>query len=234
MPPRRESASEIAALLQQTPIFARLHKEALTSLAGMARAQHFAHEAPIALQGDVWPYLLRVNSGALTAVKVSPEGRNLVVATIRSGEVFWGLAFFMESAPLPATFLAQGETELLLWKRDDVLPIILANGRFAWELCQTLIQRVQFASEIVDRLAFQPVAGRLARLLLEQSESAGTTPVSRSLTLDDMAARIGTTREVISRLLHRLSDDGMISITRTEFTVEDAQSLSEMAQKVKG
>jgi len=215
-------------------MFAHLDESERRKLAGMARLHTFASETPIARQGDVWPYLLRVNAGAVTAIKVSPEGRNLMVATIHPGEVFWGLAFFVEDAPMPATFVSQGATELLLWRREDILPVVLSNGKFAWELCQTLIRRVQFASDIVERLAFQPVAGRLARLLIDQAEEAGSAPFSRDLTLDDMAARIGTTREVISRVLHRLSDDGIISITRSEFTVQDPAGLAEVAQKVKG
>ena len=97
-----------------------------------------------------------------------------------------------------------------------------------------MIQRVQLASEIVAKLAFQPVAGRLARLLMDQTGNAGTAHQHRDLTLDEMAARIGSTREVVSRFLHRFSDDGIISITRTDFSINDPQKLKDLAQKVKG
>jgi CRP-like cAMP-binding protein len=89
------------------------------------------------------------------------------------------------------------------------------------------------ASNIVDGLAFQPVAGRLAQYLLEQT-SPGKSAAARHQTLDEMAAHIGTTREVVCRTLHSFSDDGLIRITRTEYNITDRQALEQMTRQVKG
>ena len=97
-----------------------------------------------------------------------------------------------------------------------------------------MIQRVQMASEIVEKLAFHPVGGRLARLLVEFFGEHSQGPLTRSLTLDEMAARIGSTREVVSRFLHRFSNQGLIEITRTEFSITDRKGLEDLAQRVKG
>jgi CRP-like cAMP-binding protein len=78
------------------------------------------------------------------------------------------------------------------------------------------------------------VAGRLARLLIDYPGQAGPGPVARSLTLDEMASRIGSTREMVCRFLQRFADDDLIKITRTEFEINDRQRLQEMAQKVRG
>jgi len=51
------------------------------------------------------------------------------------------------------------------------------------------------------------------------------------MTLDEMAARIGSTLEMVCRLLYRFSDEGLIKITRTEFTVVDTENLHKRAQK---
>ncbi|RPJ25021.1 MAG: helix-turn-helix domain-containing protein, partial [Chloroflexi bacterium] len=76
--------------------------------------------------------------------------------------------------------------------------------------------------------------GRLARLLIESVGEDPQKPIPRNLTLDEMAARIGSTREVVCRFLHRFSDQGLIEITRTEFSVTDQKGLSELAQHFKG
>jgi CRP/FNR family transcriptional regulator len=55
--------------------------------------------------------------------------------------------------------------------------------------------------------------------------------IERSLTLDEMAARIGSTREMVCRLLYKFSDEGLIKITRTEFTIIDAETLNMKAQR---
>jgi DNA-binding transcriptional regulator LsrR (DeoR family) len=57
--------------------------------------------------------------------------------------------------------------------------------------------------------------------------------VARSLTLDDMAARIGSTREVVCRFLQRFADENLINITRTEFEISDRQGLMNIIHKGK-
>jgi CRP-like cAMP-binding protein len=93
---------------------------------------------------------------------------------------------------------------------------------------------VHRASTVVEGLAFQPVAGRLAGLLVAFSAGREAEPIPRSLTLDEIASRIGTTREVVCRFLHRFADEGLIDITRTEFVVHDQVRLEELARQVKG
>jgi CRP-like cAMP-binding protein len=87
---------------------------------------------------------------------------------------------------------------------------------------------MQQASTIVEELAFQPVASRLAGLLLNQFQDAGDKPVARSLTLDQMAAHIGSTREMVCRLLYRFSDEDLIQITRTEFLINNKPGLQRL------
>jgi len=73
------------------------------------------------------------------------------------------------------------------------------------------------------------VAGRLARLLLEHFETAGESSIARHLTLDEMAARVGSTREMVCRALYSFSDRNLIEVTRTEFVLRDRNGLSQVA-----
>jgi CRP-like cAMP-binding protein len=96
------------------------------------------------------------------------------------------------------------------------------------------VKRMLRASDIVEELAFQPVTGRLARLLLDHFGGAIEDYVSRDITLEEMAARIGTTREMVCRQLYRFVDEGAIQISRTELMITDRDLLEEIAGKVKG
>lgn len=91
-----------------------------------------------------------------------------------------------------------------------------------------MVRRMMRASTIVEELAFKPVASRLAGLLLDHYHDAAGEPVPRSLTLDQMAAHIGTTREMVCRLLYRFSDQELIHITRTEFVLNDKSGLIQL------
>ena len=218
----------------QAGIFAHLDQAAIDDLTKKAQTRIYQAGEWIVQNGDIWPFLFFINSGEVKAIKESFEGRSLILTNLRDGEVFWGLAFFIPDAPMPASLQAAKDTELILWPRESLLPLILSDGRLSWELSCLMIQRVQLAIEIVEKLAFHPVGGRLARLLVEFFGEDFQGPITRSLTLDEMAARIGSTREVVSRFLHRFSNQGLIEITRTEFSIVDRKGLQDLAQQVKG
>lgn len=221
-------------LFPPTSIFSHLDQDETNALVELAQIRRYQAGEWIVQFGDVWPFLFFIKSGEVTAVKESFEGRSLILTTLRAGEVFWGLAFFIQDAPMPASLRALQDIELLLWSRESLLPLFLRDGRLSWELSCLMIQRVQLASEIVEKLAFHPVGGRLAHLLVEFAGNTSQGPIARDLTLDEMAARVGTTREVVCRFLHRFSDQGLIEITRTEFSITNRKGLEEFAQQVKG
>lgn len=216
--------------LSGNPVFSHLTENELQKMLASAQPRRFHSGEWIVHHGDVWSNLFFIQKGQVTAIKESPEGRSLTLATFGKGEIFWGLAFFIEHAPMPAALRASEECELLLWSRETLLPLILENGKLSWELSRLVIQRVQFASEIVEQLAFQPLTGRVARLLLEQFPTDQSV-VHRHLTLDEMASRVGTTREIVCRILYRFAEQGAIQINRTEFTFLDRSLLEEQTRR---
>lgn len=221
----------LKTLLHANPIFASLPPAELTALAQLASSRSYEKGETVILYGDVWPYLFLVGEGSVNAVKESGEGRSLIVAIFLAGDLFWGLAFFQENAPMPVTLEAREASRLFLWPRETLEPILARNGRAGWELCRLMAGRMQRASTILEEIAFQPVAGRLARLLLDHFELAGDAAISRHLTLDEMAARIGSTREMVCRALYSFSDRKLIEVTRTEFVLTDRDGLARLVER---
>ena len=216
-------------LLGKTPVFAALREEECELLSREAISRSYGKGEFVAHAGDIFPYLFLIGQGAITALKESSEGRSLVVETFAAGEIFWGLALFHENAAMPAALQAREDSQAYLWARERILPVFLQNGAVTWELSRLMIRRLLRASEVVEALAFQPLTGRVAHLLLE-SVPAGQETAARHLTLDEMAARVGTTREVVCRILYRFAEQGAIQINRTEFVFKNRQALEAQAQ----
>lgn len=204
-------------LFKKNPVFAAFALSDLNDLARLVSRRSYQRNEKVILYGDVWPYLFLVGQGSIDAVKESGEGRTLMVSTFLAGDIFWGLAFFQEDSPMPVTLEAREDTLLYLWSRVSILPILTRNGEASWELCRLMAGRMQRASEILEGLAFQPVAGDAA--------------ISRHLTLDEMAARIGSTREMVCRALYGFSDKKLIEVTRTEFVLTDRAGLSRLVER---
>lgn len=223
--------NDLANLLKKNPIFAHLAEKDLDLMARQSVSRKYEKDEKVILYGDVWPYLFLVGQGSVDAVKESGEGRSLMVATFSTGDIFWGLAFFQENAPMPVTLEAHEPSQLFLWSRETLEPILFRNGRAGWELCRLMAGRMQRASAILEEMAFHPVAGRLARLLLDHFELAGDAAISRHLTLDDMAARIGSTREMVCRALYGFSDKKLIEVTRTEFVLTNRDGLARLLER---
>jgi CRP/FNR family cyclic AMP-dependent transcriptional regulator len=225
------SVKPLAELLAQNLLFAALSAADRTELARRAVRREYRKGRLFALYGEMWPHLFLVETGTINAIKESSEGRSLIVTTLGPGEIFWGPTFFHDEVPMLVTLEAYEASTIHLWPRESLLPILLENSQVLWELSRLMVKRMQQASEIVEGLAFQPVAGRLARLLLGHFEEAADSYVARDLTLDEMAARIGTTREMVCRLLYRFSDEGLIRVTRTEFALTDKNGLTRLADQ---
>ena len=171
-----------------------------------------------------------IEYGGIQAVKESIEGRCLIVTQFGPGELFWGLAFFIEDAPTPAALVATQDTRIKIWSRENFLPFLFENGRLSWDLTTLVVNKLLQASDLVEGLAFQPIAGRLANFLDEWFSEGEGDKVSRDLTLDEMAAHIGTTREMVCRMLQKFSTQGFIELTRTEFIFTDREGLRQIAR----
>jgi CRP/FNR family transcriptional regulator len=216
--------------LSKTTIFSHLNEDELRALEDIGIIRHYRNSEWIVYQGDVWPYLFFVARGEVSAAKESVDGRSLILEIIGAGEIFLGLAFFLDDTPMPASLRASQDCELLLWPLERLSPLLMKDGRLSWELSRLILRRALRASSIVDELAFQPLAGRLAKFLIERYGTGGQERISRNITLEEMAAHVGSTREVVCRLLQRFANQGMIEITRKEFMFTDREMLSQLAR----
>ena len=214
--------------LRRNSIFQSIDETSMEEFARLSRSRDYQKGEFLCLQGDAWPYLFIIAHGIIKAHKESEEGRNLLVTTFYPGEIFWGLAFFEEQASMPVRLEAHESSRVYLWDRSQCLPLFLKHGALSWGICRLMVQRMLYASDIVEGLAFQPVASRLARLLLEEYPPDHLS-TERHLTLDEMAARIGSTREMVCRILYRFATQGAIQINRTEFIFKDRQLLEKQA-----
>lgn len=225
---------EAKELFRRNPVFASLPERERDRLLDQAFMRQYRKGEYLTHAGDIWPFLFFLQDGSITAMKESSEGRSLAAISFKPGEIFWGVSFFHPDLAMPVALKVDRLSRIYLWSREQLLPVLLGNGKVSWELTRLMVNRMLRASELVEELAFQPVAGRLARLLMEFPGQPASGPTARSLTLDDMAARIGSTREMVCRFLQRFADEDMIKITRTEFEITNRARLMDLAQKGKG
>ena len=220
---------EIGELLKSSEVFASLQMRDLNRLRELAVRRSLRKDEWLVFAGDHWSNLFLVAEGNIVALKESREGRVLILLTMGVGEIFWGFSFFKPGTPMPVSLKATENSIIYMWQRDHLLPLLKKNGELSWNLACLMVERMQFASDLVEGLAFQPVTGRLARLLLERFELKTENTLVRDFTLDDVAAQIGSTREMVCRILYKFADIGALQINRTELRLQDRTILEHAA-----
>lgn len=216
--------AELQQFISNQPLFQTLERTEVEYLISNGVIRAFLADSAITHAGDPWDRFIIVLSGTVNAEKTSVEGRNLWITELNQGDVFWGFAFFEQGQPMPVTLLAGSDTRLLILGRDTIRVLIEKNGKFAWDMLRQMAKSMARASAIVEGLAFQPVASRVANFLLDKYPPEQVN-FPRDLTLDEIAARAGTTREMVCRSLQRFANDGTIDITRTELRIRDRAKL---------
>lgn len=152
----------LADLLVEHEILSSLPADSRRALVETATGRRYPAETWITRAGERWPYLFLLECGRIQLVKESAEGRTLLVTTLQPGEVFWGLAFFEPETAMTVSLVAETACAIYRWDRGTLVPIVRRDGEIGWLLLRLMFERILRASDIVENLAFQPIAGRLA------------------------------------------------------------------------
>jgi CRP-like cAMP-binding protein len=221
--------NEIEEICSELEVISKLSDQDRSDLSGLAVERGYLQQEIIAHHGEVWPCLLVLREGLINVTKSSAQGRMLGAMRLQAGDSFWSPSL-LDGRPLPASLEVKEQCSVVLWQREDVLPLIRNNPEALWELVQVLSRRIRQASGYIEELSFQPLAGRLARLIVNLAETSGEQQFSRSMTLEEMAANTGTTAVMVCKLLSRFADAGLIKVSRTDFELTDKDQLEDMAK----
>ena len=178
---------------------------------GIARS--YPKNTIIVSEGDRTDSLYVILEGRVKVYVSDDAGHDVVLVTQGSGEYFGELV--LDQGPRSASVMTLEPTRLLVVSQKDFREFIAENPAFALNLIEKLIARVRALTASVKSLALMDVYGRVARLLLELAEDGdGGLVIPQRLTQQDIASRIGASREMVSRILKDLATGGYLSRSR--------------------
>lgn len=227
-PPTCEKPT-IRRLLAEVRFLHSASPAALDALAEAAVCQRYPQGATIFLEGEPTAGLFIVEQGVVKISRVSLEGREYIMHLSEPGDTFNDVST-LDGGPNPAH--ATAHTDVVVWRIDraDVQRLARTHPDLAWALIEDLAGRARLMVTLLHDLAMRSVRGRLARLLLEQAQSHETDVVERLLTQEEMAARLGTVREMVGRTLRGLAADGIILFDRHRIVIIDPERLAQEAE----
>lgn len=207
------------AALRRTSLFGNLDESALHELASLARTRQIDPGGILFLAGDKAAGLFVIVSGQIRAYRVNTHGREQTIHVERDGATLAEVPVF-DDGPYPATAVAEVPTTVLFLPNSDVREFMLRHPQVCLTALKLMAKRLRGHAELVDSLALQQVGQRLARFLLTQCRDHGSRTeaglhLELPLSNEELAKRIGSVREVVSRTLTRLESEGLISQRRS-------------------
>jgi CRP/FNR family transcriptional regulator, cyclic AMP receptor protein len=200
----------------------RLNSRELAAISAPAVTRSFPAGTVVLSEGDATNSLYVVLSGRVKIFLADPTGREIVLGHTGPGEYFGEMT--LDGGPRSASVVTEEVTRLSIIPQADFKHFIAANPDFAFHLVKKLISRVRSLTDNVKSLALMDVYGRVARVLLELAhEENGQLVVTEKPTQQDIAARIGASREMVSRILKELGAGGYLRIDGKRLII--AQSL---------
>ena len=220
-------------IVSNLPIFAALDQNDLTDLLDQARTVRIAKNTPVFEEGDDAHSFFVLIQGHVRAVRLTPEGGQVLMRYLSPGEIF-GIAMAIGRTTYPATALAVVDSVALAWPSASWPKL---SERFPTVIAQTLAkvgQRLQDVQTRVVEMSTQEVERRVAHALLRLAQQAGRNvdlgveidfPISRQ----DVAEMTGTTLHTVSRILSGWDQQGLVSGGRQRIVLRDLPKLRHLA-----
>ena len=220
--------------LRRTVLFGELGDPELSALAERAIERHLKRDEVLFVAGEEAAGLFVIISGALRAFREGVDGREQIIHVEREGATIAETPVF-DDEPYPSTVAAEEDTVVLFIGKREVKQLCLAHPRIALAALKLLAGRLRKCAALVEALSLREVDQRLARWLLTEARNRGQrTSVGVELTLDmtnqQIAARIGSVREVISRAISRLQQNNLIVVDGRRVMIIDEQALASFAE----
>ena len=219
----------VQTILWKTPLFASLTEKEMEALARRVTTRLSERGELLFSEGDPCTGLFLIASGKIRIFKLSPSGREQVLAVEGPGSSFAELPVF-DGGTYPASASVLEDAELLFISRKDFQNFCLEHPDVALKVIAVVGSRLRRLVGIIEELSFTTVRQRLIALILRLAHENGASSkagISIELTKShqELASELGTVRELVSRNLGRLQAEGFLHVDGRNIIVKDLSGL---------
>ncbi len=212
--------------IESIPYFSGLGQAALDSIKKVIFEKKAERGEILLFEGDPAEILYFVVEGVVKVFKTSADGKEQILHIIRPGDSFNDVPVFSGGVNL-ASAEAMGAVVLNTIRKSDLEVLIREHLQVSLNIIHVLSERVQYLVSLVEDFSFRHVTSRVAKILLEYA--GGKDGGKPRLTQQEMAAMIGTAREMVGRSLKTLEAEGKIRLDHHRIIITNQKALREMA-----
>ncbi|MGB0723147.1 MAG: Crp/Fnr family transcriptional regulator [Gammaproteobacteria bacterium] len=216
-------------LLEEHYLFRNLQADLRARLLKIGRIEEYPAGHTLFLKGDPGSSLFGVLDGEIRIASTSINGRETVLNTMSTGDVFGEIAL-LDGKARSADAVTAARCALFEIQRADFLRLLREDPHFTEHVLTLVCERVRWISERVEDFSFLNVAGHLAKMLLMNADQHGTL-TDTGIRLDslpsqgELAKMIGTSRVSVNKHLQAWKREGFVHIEKGRVTVLDESAL---------
>lgn len=225
MKPVDTTVQERLDTLRSNEYFDDLPEEMLEEISAHMHLREYQRGDVLFWEGDPCEGLNIVQQGSAKIFRLSPQGRQYIVRILQEGDTFAEVPAF-DGAPNPVNVEALEDCSVWVIEAEMLRGLILSQPQFAQKVLANFGRMLRGMVHKVSEMAFYQVTHRLARLIGEMAEEK---PMPH-WTQEQLAARLGTVREVVSRSLKELERSGAIKVEDRRIQIVDSEIFRQWSQ----
>jgi CRP/FNR family cyclic AMP-dependent transcriptional regulator len=207
-----------AADSKDSSVEERLTEAELNAVSRHAVTRSYPKNTVVVSEGDHTESLYIIVSGRVKIYVSDEKGKEIVLNEAGPGEYFGEMV--LDGGPRSASVMTVDPTRFLVIPKEDFGAFVAGSPEFSLRLIRKLIRHVRMLTSNVKSLALMDVYGRVARMLLDLAvERDGALVIEDRPTQQEMANRVGASREMVNRILKDLSEGGYIEIASDHITL---------------
>lgn len=213
-------------------IFSKLNQADVEQLTKIVSVKKYGADAAVFFQGDPSDSLYMLLAGSVKVTQASEGGREKILDILGPGEIFGEFAM-LDGHPRSATVTTCEPTELASISHQDFRNFVAGRPEVLWKVLQALCERVRKTSTEMLELSSREVPYRLLAALHHLAEKYGQVApdgsclISGKVGVQDLVAMVGSSREVVSRLLHRYQEKGLVELgDKKQIIIPDPKALA--------
>ena len=200
--------------------FPQLSRDDIRFISDYGVTRQYPKHSIVIHEGDDGDSLWVILEGKVK-IFVSDEHGKEVILNIQGPFEYFGELALIDQAPRSASVMTTEPTRLALVSRSDFRSCLIDEPAIALKLISSLTQRVRILTYFVKDLALHSVRERVIHVLLKLAiEQKGKMTVNQRLTHQDIADMVGSSREMVSRIMKDLMTDGYIEARQKIITIE--------------
>lgn len=206
-------------MLKNVPLFAALSDTDIANIEQHAVTRNFAKRTILINEGDHTNSLYVIISGKVKIYCSDDQGKEIIIATLGPGEYFGEIAL-IDDAERSASVMTLEDSSFSVISKESFKQALSQYPEIAISIIKENTHRLRSMVDNVKNLALLDVYGRVAKTLLSMAEESDDFMViHEKLTQQDIANRVGASREMVAKIMKDLTTGGYIEVHDKEIII---------------